>query len=79
MGFCGRWLIESHTLCHFIGMLVMSNVCKCGKGYASDYDNKCKFCREEMCGIPRSILKKYVRYRGDGLRVEDYLELMKKI
>lgn len=53
------------------------NICKCRRGYASNYDNKCKFCRENTCGIRRAVLRKYVRHQGDGLRLADYLMIIK--
>lgn len=49
----------------------MANVCKCGKGYASDVDNMCKFCREEI--VSRADARKVgVRHRGDGLTLEQW-------
>ena len=48
-----------------------SNKCGCGKGYASDYDNLCKFCREHL--VRRAVAKKFgVKHRGDGMSVEQY-------
>ena len=55
------------------------NICKCGKGYASNYDNLCKFCREETCGVRRAVLKKYVKHRGDGLPLDEYLRMQKEL
>lgn len=46
-------------------------VCKCGKGYASSYDNLCKFCRENL--VRRSIAKDVgVKHSGDGMSVDQY-------
>lgn len=46
----------------------MGNVCKCGKGYASLYDNMCCFCRE--CTVSRADAKRLgVKHRGDGLQL----------
>jgi len=46
-------------------------VCGCGEGYASEYDNLCKFCREHK--LRRAEAKKVgVRHRGDGLSVVQY-------
>lgn len=46
----------------------MSIKCRCGKGYASEYDSLCKFCREHT--VSRSDAKRVcVRHRGDGLSV----------
>lgn len=45
--------------------------CKCGKGYASAYDNLCKFCRENL--LSRAEAKKVgVKHQGDGLSVDAY-------
>lgn len=55
----------------------MSNlVCKCGKGYASEFDGMCKYCRENT--VRRAVAKKFgVRHRGDGMSVEQYLKATK--
>lgn len=51
-------------------------ICKCGKGYASEYDNLCKFCREHL--VSRSVAKKIgVKYRSDGMTVERYIKANK--
>lgn len=43
-------------------------ICKCKEGYASEYDDLCKFCREDT--VSRSKAKSVgVRHRGDGLSV----------
>ncbi len=48
-----------------------SQKCKCGKGYASPFDNICKFCRE--CKVRRAVAKKFgVRHRGDGMTLDQY-------
>lgn len=45
--------------------------CKCGKGYASQIDNLCKFCRENESNLTRAKLKKLgVKHQGDGLTLE---------
>lgn len=54
-------------------------VCKCGKGYASEYDKMCKFCRENACGVRRAVLRDYVKHRGDGLPLDEYFRMMKKL
>lgn len=47
----------------------MGTVCNCGKGYASPYDNLCKFCREHL--FRRADCKEAgVKHRGDGLSIE---------
>lgn len=47
----------------------MSTKCKCGKGYASKYDQLCKFCREKT--VSRAQAKHAgVRHRGEGMSVE---------
>lgn len=49
----------------------MKNKCKCGKGYASDYDYLCKFCRENT--VRRAVAKSVgVKHRGDGMSVDQY-------
>ena len=49
----------------------MSIVCGCGKGYASEYDNVCRFCREDL--VRRAVAKSVnVRYRGDGMSITQY-------
>ena len=49
----------------------MSTVCKCGKGYASDYDNLCCFCREDL--VSRAVAKSVnVRHRGAGMSITQY-------
>lgn len=56
----------------------MSTKCRCGKGYASDFDGLCKFCREEYSGIRRAVQKKVgVRHRGDGMTIEQYQKAQK--
>lgn len=48
-----------------------TKVCGCGKGYKSDYDGLCKFCREGL--VRRAQAKSVgVRHRGDGLTVKAY-------
>jgi len=50
---------------------IIRNKCGCGKGYASEYDSMCKFCRETL--VSRAIAKKYgVKHRGDGMSVTQY-------
>jgi hypothetical protein len=50
--------------------------CKCGKGYASEEDGLCKFCREKL--IRRAVAKSVgVAHRGDGMTVEQYLKAIK--
>lgn len=45
--------------------------CECGKGYASEYDSLCKFCREDL--VSRAVAKKVsVKHRGDGMSIEQY-------
>ena len=45
--------------------------CKCGKGYASEKDSLCCFCREKL--VSRSVAKKVgVKRRGDGMTLEQY-------
>jgi len=52
----------------------MSLKCKCGKGYASEYDGLCKFCREKL--VRREQAKKVgVRHRGNGLSIEQYKKI----
>lgn len=43
--------------------------CKCGKGYASDKDNLCKFCREKKYSR-REAKQAGVKHRGDGMTLE---------
>jgi len=46
-------------------------VCKCLKGYASQYDDMCCFCREKL--FSRSEAKAVcVRTRGDGMSVDQF-------
>lgn len=50
--------------------------CKCDKGHASDYDNLCKFCRENL--FRRAVAKQVgVRHRGDGMTIEQYQKAIK--
>jgi hypothetical protein len=45
--------------------------CPCTKGYASEYDGLCKFCREFT--VRRAIAKSVnVRHRGDGMSVDQH-------
>ena len=45
--------------------------CGCNKGYASEYDTLCKFCREGS--LSRTEAKKVgVKHRGDGCSVTQY-------
>lgn len=56
----------------------MSRVCNCGKGYASEFDGLCKFCREEYSGIRRAVQKSVgVRHRGDGMTIEQFIKAKK--
>lgn len=56
----------------------MALICGCRKGYASEYDGLCRFCREECSGIRREIQKKVgVTHRGDGMTIEQYLRATK--
>lgn len=56
----------------------MSNVCKCGKGYASEFDNLCKHCREdEYCRTRRECSLMGIR-RGEGLSVYQLQEAIKR-
>lgn len=49
----------------------MTIMCKCGKGYASEYDGLCKFCREGL--VRRAVAKSVnVRHRGDGMSIDQY-------
>lgn len=49
--------------------LVTQNRCGCGKGFASSYDNLCRFCREHS--VSRAEAKRFgVKTRGDGMTVE---------
>lgn len=49
----------------------IKNICKCGKGHASKYDDICCFCRESL--VSRAVSKKAgVRHRGDGMSVDQY-------
>lgn len=51
-------------------------VCECGKGYASEYDKLCRFCREYT--VRRAVAKKYgVKHRGDGFRLDDYFRMLR--
>lgn len=44
-------------------------VCQCGKGYASQQDEMCRFCREKL--YRRAQCKSVgVRHRGDGLTLD---------
>jgi hypothetical protein len=46
----------------------MNTTCNCGKGYASQYDNLCRFCREHL--FSRADCKAVgVRHLGDGLAI----------
>ncbi|UOW66374.1 hypothetical protein vBAspATola_31 [Aeromonas phage vB_AspA_Tola] len=48
--------------------------CKCGKGYASEVDGRCKYCREGMHS--RALCKSVgVRHRGDGLSLDQYYKI----
>lgn len=50
--------------------------CNCGKGYASAYDNRCKFCRENL--FRRAVAKQVgVRHRGDGMDLDQYQKALK--
>jgi len=52
-----------------------NQLCKCGKGHASEYDNICKFCREKL--VHRAIAKKLgIRHRGDGMTIAQYKVLI---
>lgn len=54
-------------------------VCKCNKGYASEYDNLCKFCREDMfCSTRREMNIYGLKRRGEGLSLHTFLEVSKK-
>lgn len=45
----------------------MSNVCKCGKGYGSEFDWLCKHCREaKYCATRRECSLMGIK-RGEGL------------
>jgi hypothetical protein len=45
--------------------------CGCGKGFGSEYDGLCKFCREQL--VRRAVaVKVNVRHRGDGMSVDQY-------
>lgn len=49
----------------------MSNVCGCGKGHASSYDDLCKYCRENL--VRRSVAKSVnVKHQGDGMSIDQY-------
>ena len=49
--------------------------CSCGRGYASHFDNLCKFCRENL--VPREKAKRVgVRHRGEGMSVDQYKKAM---
>jgi len=51
--------------------------CQCGKGYASEVDHLCKFCRENK--VRRAVAKQVgVKYRGDGMTLDQY-EKAKKL
>ena len=51
------------------GKQTMTDKCKCGKGYASDYDGVCRFCREKL--FRRAEAKRVnVRHRGDGMSID---------
>lgn len=55
----------------------MATVCRCGKGYASEVDNLCKFCREGL--LRRAEAKSIgVRHAGDGLNLYDLQKYMAK-
>ncbi len=53
--------------------------CECGGGWASHYDKMCAFCRENSCGVRRAVLRDYVKHRGDGLPLDEYFRMMKKL
>jgi hypothetical protein len=51
-----------------------SKVCACGKGHGHHIDGICKFCREQK--VSRAEAKSVgVRYRGDGISVDQYFKL----
>jgi len=53
-------------------------VCHCGKGYASHYDNLCKFCREGL--VRRQVAYRCgVKNRGDGMSITQYNVAIGKI
>lgn len=46
-------------------------VCFCGQGYASRFDNLCKFCRENT--VSRADAKRVnVRHQGDGMSIDQW-------
>lgn len=53
----------------------MSEKCGCGKGYACEVDNLCKFCRENK--YRRAQAKSVnVRHRGDGMSLDQEAVLL---
>jgi len=51
--------------------------CLCGKGYASDADHLCRYCREET--VSRAQAKSVgVLRSGDGMTIDQMLLLTKK-
>lgn len=53
-------------------------MCKCNKGYASEYDNLCKFCREYL--VSRTVAKNVnVKHQGDGMSITQYRVAMGEV
>lgn len=52
-------------------------LCKCGKGFASEVDMLCKYCREHK--YSRAEAKAAgVRHRGDGMTLDQEDRILKK-
>lgn len=62
------------------GRSIPSKTCGCGKGYRSEFDHQCKFCREIKYEriYTREVLKNYVKRRGDGLNLDDAQTIREK-
>lgn len=55
----------------------MGRPCCCGKGYASDIDNRCRNCREHQ--YTRAEAKSVgVKHRGDGMTLDQEAKLLRK-